>query len=106
MSTMLRRYEILLPRRSNEGTPFPDEMLGEVLLELRRQFGAVSSETQVIQGLWTQAQQVFRDELTRVFVDVDDTAEAREFFLGFKETLKSRFQQLDIWMTSHPVERH
>ena len=106
MSTMLRRYEILLPRRSNDGTSFPDEMFGDVLLDLRRRFGAVSSESQIIHGVWTAENRVFRDELSRVFVDVEDTPEARAFFEQFKELLKAKFQQLDIWMTSHPVERH
>lgn len=33
-----------------------------------------------------------------------DLAEDRQFFLGFKERLKQRFHQLDIWMTSHPID--
>jgi hypothetical protein len=35
---------------------------------------------------------------------VEDPDENRRFFIGFKETLKKRFQQLDIWLTSHPIE--
>jgi hypothetical protein len=44
--------------------------------------------------------QVYNDKLIRVFVDVPDTPENRAFFLSFKERLKSRFKQLDIWMTT------
>jgi hypothetical protein len=66
----------------------------------------VSSETQIIRGLWEQSGRVYRDELTRIFVDVTDAPEVREFFQEFKETLKARFQQLDIWMTSYPIEVH
>src|SRR5436190_19179082 len=106
MSTMLRRFELLLPRRSNSGQPFPEELLIETQLELRERFGAVSSETQIIRGTWTQAGQVYRDEMIRVFVDVTDSPEVREFFRAFKEVLKERYQQLDIWMTSYPVEVH
>jgi hypothetical protein len=40
----------------------------------------------------------------RVFVDVADTADNREFFVGFKEQLKSRFRQIDIWMTTYLIE--
>jgi hypothetical protein len=40
----------------------------------------------------------------RIFVDVSDSVENRKFFLQFNETLKKRFQQIDIWLTSHPIE--
>jgi hypothetical protein len=42
--------------------------------------------------------------LTRVFVDVADEAEHRRFFLEFKQRLKARFQQIDIWITTYPIE--
>jgi hypothetical protein len=47
---------------------------------------------------------VYRDESVRVFIDVPDTEENRQFFMAFKETLKQRFQQIDIWMTIFPLE--
>jgi hypothetical protein len=52
MSSSYRRYEILLPLRFNDGQPVPDELIADTLLELRQQFGAVSSETQIIRGYW------------------------------------------------------
>jgi hypothetical protein len=82
----------------------PDELVADTLLELRIQFGAVSCETQTIQGVWTHQNQAFRDDLIRLFVDVSDTREAREFFVGFKDRLRTRFQQLDIWLTTYPIE--
>ncbi len=100
----LRRYEMLLPQSFNDGTTVPREFFAEVLLELRSEFGAVSSETQVIQGLWETQGAVFHDDLIRVFVDVPDSPRNREFFLRFKERLKQRFQQLDIWLTTYPIE--
>jgi hypothetical protein len=104
MSSTLRRFEILLPLRFNDGEQIPDEMLGEVATALRERFGAVSTETQVIRGFWQHEGQTFRDELVRVFVDVPDTPESREFFVAYKEQLKSRFRQLDIWVTSHVID--
>ncbi|MCE9557279.1 MAG: hypothetical protein K8T91_28355 [Planctomycetes bacterium] len=74
------------------------------LLELQDQFGALSSETQLIQGTWKHRDQEYRDELVRVFVDVEDTPAARIFFERFKEQLKQRFQQIDIWITSYPID--
>jgi hypothetical protein len=35
---------------------------------------------------------------------VPDAPEHREFFREYKERLKSRFQQLDIWMVTYPLE--
>jgi hypothetical protein len=52
MTVSFRRFEILLPQQFNDGKPVPDDLFAETLLELRQQFGAVSSETQIIRGLW------------------------------------------------------
>jgi hypothetical protein len=73
-------------------------------LELRERFGAVSSESQTIAGQWRHEGRVYKDESVRIFVDVPDTNENQEFFIGFKEVLKLRFQQLDIWLTTFPLE--
>jgi len=104
MSKSFRRYEILLPLRFNDQQPIPDELLGETVVELRQRFGAVSSETQIIRGLWQHEGESYRDELSRVFVDVPDTPENRQFFQEYKELLKARFRQLDIWMTTYLIE--
>jgi hypothetical protein len=45
MSTTLRRFELLLPLRSNTGQAFAEELLVTSQLERRERFGAVSSET-------------------------------------------------------------
>jgi hypothetical protein len=74
------------------------------LLELERKFEAVSCETQVIHGIWRHAGKTYHDALARAFVDVEDTPEHRQFFVLFKEQLKQRFQQEDIWLTTFPIE--
>lgn len=104
MSRSRRRYELLLPLRFNNGQPVPDDLVADTLIELEVRFGAVSCETQAIRGLWRHEDQPYRDDLVRVFVDVVDLPEARGFFLEFKERLKTRFQQLDIWLTTYPIE--
>jgi hypothetical protein len=104
MSATFRRFEILLPLRFNDGQPVPDDLIGETIVELQQQFGAVSCETQTIHGQWQQQDQVFRDDLVRVFVDTPDVPENRRFFSNLKERLKTRFKQLDIWMTTYPIE--
>lgn len=64
----------------------------------------MSSETQIIRGLWRHEGQSYRDELVRIFVDVPDTPERRHFFEEYKERLKARFRQIDIWITTHLIE--
>lgn len=104
MSKSLRRFEILLPLRFNDGQSIPDDVIAGVLLQLENRFGAVSAETQTIRGLWQHEGQSYRDELVRLFVDAPDVPEIRQFFVDFKETLKVAFKQLDIWMTTYPIE--
>ena len=100
----LRRYEILLPSQFNDGRPIPQDLIAGTLHELEQQFGAVSCETQIILGLWRREGELYRDSLARVFVDVEDAPQNRQFFLQFKERLKERFQQKDIWLTTYPIE--
>ena len=104
MSRMVRRFEVLLPLRFNDGTPVPDAAVADTLVELEEQFGAVSCETQTIRGRWRSDGQSYRDDLIRVFVDVPDAPENREYFVAAKERFKARFQQLDIWMTTYLIE--
>jgi hypothetical protein len=101
----LRRYEILVPLRFNDGSPVPDELLVQSFTELRARFGAASWETQTVRGAWESEGAVYEDNLARFFVDVPDLPGHREFFRGFKETLKARFQQIEIWITSHPIDQ-
>ncbi len=104
MSRMVRRFEVLLPLRFNDGSPVPDAAVADTLVELEEQFGAVSCETQTIRGRWRADGHSYRDDLIRVFVDTPDAPESREYFVAAKERLKARFQQLDIWLTTYLIE--
>jgi hypothetical protein len=95
---------VLLPLKFNDGRQIPDALIAETVLELYDQIGAVSSETQIIQGQWGYAAEVFRDELVRLFVDTEDSDANLEFFVDFKERLKRRFDQIDIWIVTYPIE--
>lgn len=99
-----RRYEILLPLKFNNGQPVPRATIVAAVLELEERFGAVSSETQIIHGIWRHQGERFRDDLIRVWVDAPDLPEHRQFFAALKERLKSDFEQLDIWMTTYPID--
>ena len=69
----MRRYEILLPLRFNDGTAVPDEVVGEVIVSVRDRFAAASFETQTIRGVWQHEGQACKDDSVRLFADVPDT---------------------------------
>ena len=88
----------------SSSSPVPDALVGEVLVDIREHFGAASFETQTIRGVWQHEGKVHRDDLVRAFAAVADTAENRAWFLQLKDRLKRDFDQLDIWMITHPIE--
>ena len=98
------RFEILLPLTFNDGRLVPSGFLADAAAEIQAQFGGVSWESQAIEGIWRAGGVQYRDRLNRIFVDAEDTDENRHFFISLKERLKSRFEQLDIWLTVHPIE--
>jgi len=52
MSTKWRRFEVMLPRQFNDGRDVPAEWIALAVLEIGDRFGAVSYETQIIEGRW------------------------------------------------------
>ena len=88
MDKPFRRYEMLLPLKFNDGTQVPEATLVDTLLELESRFAAVSCESQTTRGYWQHEGESFRDDLIRVYVDDQDTADNREFFLASKKGLK------------------
>ena len=62
MTRSFPRYQTLLPLRFNDGAAVPDELFGQVIVELRKRFGAVSTETQMIRGEWEQGEAIYYDE--------------------------------------------
>ena len=104
MSASYRRFEILLPLAFNDGRPVPEDLVSQTLIDLEQRFGAVSCETQSIRGFWQHEGKLYRDTLIRVFVDVADSHENREFMRQLKESLKRRFSQVDIWITAYPID--
>ncbi len=66
MSTKWRRFEVMLPRRFNDGREVPSEWLSLAVLEIGDHFGAVSYETQIIEGHWQHAGAVYRDSLAHL----------------------------------------
>jgi hypothetical protein len=98
------RFEILLPLYYNDGRAIEKERFVETDDDLVRLFGATSTDTVVVQGRWMYQSTIYEDRLIRVRVDVEDLPENWQAMRDFKETLKQRFAQLDIWISAHRIE--
>jgi hypothetical protein len=97
------RYEILLPLQYNDGTPVEPEKFQETRRELVRRFGALTMDAPPASGLWMSGGREYTDELIRFVVDTEATPDTDEFFRDFKERLKERFRQIEIWITAYPI---
>ena|SRR5438094_199440 len=98
------RFEILLPLFYNDGRVIEREKFLTTDDELVRAFGATSTDTVVVRGQWLYQSTSFSDQLIRIRVDVEDTPEMWQKMREFKEILKQRFDQLEIWITAHRID--
>ncbi len=55
-------------------------------------------------GRWLYQSTLYQDQLIRVRLDVEDKPENWQAVRTFKGTLKTRFDQLDVWITAHRIE--
>jgi hypothetical protein len=99
-----RRYEILLPLKHNDGRVVSGELFEQTREELIVQFGAVSFLPHTVLGIWVHEGSRYEDELLRLVVDVDDAPENEHFFARLKATLLDRFEQIEIYIASYPVD--
>jgi hypothetical protein len=98
------RFEILLPLFYNDGRAIEREKFVQTDDELVERFGATSSDTVVVRGQWLYESTKFQDQLVRVRLDLEDTPESWQAMREIKETLKRRFEQIDIWITAHRID--
>ena len=98
------RFEILLPLFYNDGRPIEPEQFLATDDELVGLFSATSTDTVAVRGQWKYQSTKYSDQLIRVRVDVEDNPENRDAMRRVKETLKKRFDQIDIWITAHQIE--
>ena len=98
------RCALLLPLYSNDGRIIEQEKFLHTDEELVAQCGATSTDSVVVSGRWMYQSTLYEDKLMRVRVDVEDLPAYWEFFRSYKEILKQRFAQEDIWITASRIE--
>lgn len=98
------RFEILLPLFYNDGRLIEPEKFLATDDDLVATFGATSTDHVTVRGQWKYQSTVYSDQLIRIRVDVEDSANNQDAMRALKETLKLRFDQLDIWITAHRID--
>jgi hypothetical protein len=99
-----REYVILLPLTFNDGTPVGRNLIRQTRIELVSHFGGASFYPQVVSGYWVGASQTYKDKLIEVRVVGRGTEADEAFIRSFKETLKLRFDQEEIFIRSFTIE--
>jgi hypothetical protein len=99
-----RRFEILLPLTHNDGRAVDPDKFQQTRDELIAQFGSISISAFAVLGVWVHEGTRYEDELRRFTVDVEDTPENLQFFATYKPKLLERFEQIEIYIASFPVE--
>ena len=101
--TKMRRYEILLPVEFNNGRAVPRVLLDKAVKEVVDTFGAASEEPGSVEGHWEHRGRIQKESLSKVLVDVRDTAENREWMRAFKARWKEELEQVEVWLISYEI---
>jgi hypothetical protein len=103
MSRALCRFEILLPLKFNDGSAVPPELAARTVLELREKFGAPSrAKRKPFKAYGSTGARRIAGRTGPLVHRRCGPAGASPVFAEYKEVLKSRFQQIDIWMVTFP----
>ncbi|MBI3922136.1 MAG: hypothetical protein HY318_12015 [Armatimonadetes bacterium] len=98
------RFELLLPLCYNDGRPVDKHKFRETRDELIERFGAVSTDSVIVSGHWLYKGTLYEDKLIRIRIDAVESEEVRQFITQYKEILKERFEQFDVYITAQQIE--
>lgn len=99
----LIEVEIYLPTTYNDGQPVEKEKFDLTYQEFIERFEAYSLKEEV-QGVWIYKGKAYEDRNQVLSVVTLDTKENRAWLKDFKEVLKKRFQQIEIFIKVLPVD--
>ena len=106
MLAPVKKYDIYLPLQYNNGEWIEDGRFEQTRTELFGRFGGLTYLMREfpLRGIWEQASQVYQDfVVVYTVIDFSPSAEATQFFVEYKETLKSRLEQEEILITVHDM---
>lgn len=102
----MRKYEIYLPLKYNDGKDIEPEKIKQIKQELVAKFGAitVSSLSSPYQGTWKYGGVEYIDDIIKVEIVTSNDRLTKGFLKDFKERLKESLQQIDILITTHGIQ--
>lgn len=104
---MSRRYQVLLPKKFNDGIPVPSDLYERAIDQIVDKFGGVSIHIDGIRGHWKNlSEKICKEDMLSLFVDVPDSrhnAAILQWFYSHKKEWELLFKQDVIYITSQPV---
>ena len=98
------RIEVLLPLFDNDGKPIEESKFLETSKELAAKFRGCTALTPA-EGLWMNKDSVTSEDVNSGFYVVAPYIEdSINYFESYKDTLKYRFRQEEIFVTYYPVK--
>ena len=96
--------QIILPRYENSGEAISTDRFREVRQTLLDRFGGVTAFTRSpAQGLWQDGSRVERDEV--LLYEVMVTELERDWWAAYRKELEDKFQQQELVIRAHLIER-
>ncbi|MCZ6676330.1 MAG: hypothetical protein O7E52_03665 [Candidatus Poribacteria bacterium] len=102
----MKKYDIYLPLQYNDGRWIESEKFDQVDDFLYERFGGLTSVMREfpLRRLWAGESEAYRDLIIiYTAVDFEPSESTTQFFEGYKETLKSQFQQEEILITVQEI---
>ncbi len=101
----MRKYEIYLPLKYNDGRDIEPEKYRQVKVELSAYFGGITMSPMAapFEGTWIQHGIEYRDVIIKVEIVAADDEKIERFFRDYKETLKEVFQQHEVLITVQEI---
>ncbi|HEV8722042.1 MAG TPA: hypothetical protein VGW77_15535 [Candidatus Binatia bacterium] len=97
----MKKYEIYLPLKYNDGRKIEAEKIKQIREELVAVFGArtVSSQSAPYQGAWKYGGVDFVEDIIKIEI-IAGADRTQKFFRDFKGRLKQLLQQVDVLITA------
>ncbi len=101
----MKKYEIYLPLKYNDGREIEAEKIKQIREELIAVFGAltVSSQSAPYQGIWKYGGVDFIDDIIKMEILATADRKTERFFKQFKQRLKRLLKQIDILITAQDI---
>ena len=103
----MKKYEIYLPLKYNDGREIEAEKIKQIREELVGMFGArtVSSQSAPNQGVWKYRGVDFVEDIIKIEIIAVADRKTQKFFQDFKGRLKLLLQQVDVLITAQDIHR-